>query len=294
MKVKLLAILILFQFKAFSQKTCKLINEQTKNAIAFASIYIENENININSDEVGGFILNAPKSDNNLIVFNALGYEIKKIKYGDINGEVCLKPKSFVLDEVKVYNRKNTKELNIGTFKGYDSLHSSGMRSLFLLARYFPYSKDYDDYQFLKSITILTKNELKSAKFNLRIYSANDGKPSTLLNQKNITVEVEKGKKLSTIDISDLNIMMPKEGIFIAYEWLAISSNYYSYKTTFTDKNGTKSKRIMEDYQPKIGLNYTNSSDNSWRQLGGKWGINSVKPIKDQYTIPAISLTLNN
>ncbi len=294
MKIKLLAILILFQFKAFAQKKCKLINEETKNAIAFASIYIENENININSDEVGGFILNSPKSDNNLVVFNALGYEIKKIKYGDLNTEVYLKPKSFILDEVKVNNNKNTKQINIGVFKGNDLTHGSGSTSLFLLARYFPYSKDYNDYQFLKSITILTKNELKTAKFNLRVYSAIDGKPSTLLNQKNITVEVKKGKKLSTIDVSDLNIMMPKEGIFIAYEWLAIPSNYYNYKTTFIDKNGTKSNRIMDSYQPRIGLNYVNSSDNSWRQFGGKWVKDSWKSLNEKYTIPAISLTLSN
>ncbi|MFD2732546.1 carboxypeptidase-like regulatory domain-containing protein [Pedobacter alpinus] len=271
MKIKLLAILILFQVNVFAQKTYKLLDEVTKKPVAFASVYIEDENININSDEKGAFILNSPKNVESFVMINALGYEVKKIKYSDFATETHLKPKSFILDEVKVSNSKNTRQINIGTFKGNDSAHSSGMRSLFLLARYFPYSNDYDNYQFIKSITVLTKNEIKTAKFNLRIYSALDGKPSTLINQKNITVEVKKGKKLTTIDISDLNIIMPIEGVFIAYEWLAIPSNYHTNKATITDNYGNKKNGIMEDYQPMLCTIYEASNKNTWRYFNSVW-----------------------
>lgn len=99
------------------------------------------------------------------------------------------------------------------------------------------------------------------------------------------------------MNISNLNIEFPKEGFFIAIEWLIIESNKheYSYKM-----QGSEKKITGISYEPAIGIIPAETDENSWILKKGKWRKmhknNSAfsKRYKDKYNLLAIELTLTN
>jgi hypothetical protein len=89
----------------------------------------------------------------------------------------------------------------------------------------------------------------------------------------------------------------PKEGFFIAIEWLIIESNKHEYSYTM---QGSGKKLTGISYEPAIGTVPAETDENSWVFNQGKWreifknknGI--LKRYKDKYSLLAIELTLTN
>lgn len=52
-----------------------------------------------------------------------------------------------------------------------------------------------------------------------------------------IIVTVKKGKRNTTLDLKDKNIIIPKSGLFIAFEWMIIEENKYTYEYTLNEEN---------------------------------------------------------
>ena len=76
--------------------------------------------------------------------------------------------------------------------------------------------------------------------------------PGDYIYDENIIVDVKKGRNnnIAIANFEDLDITFPKNGVFIAVEWLIIDDNYYETKMKF---NGQKKKRLMKGYNPSIG-----------------------------------------
>ncbi len=99
------------------------------------------------------------------------------------------------------------------------------------------------------------------------------------------------------IDLSDLNIYFPDDGLFVSYEWLIIEENEFNISIPTQDSNERIKKTL---YEPKVGLLPVSKNTNSWLYKNGKWEKvdkfkgNSPKPYLDNYGILAIELTLTN
>jgi len=78
----------------------------------------------------------------------------------------------------------------------------------------------------------------------------------------------KKGKKITEINLRNLNIEFPKKGFFIAVEWLIIESNKYEF--TYTMKGNNRKLKAIS-YQPNIGTIPTETNMNTWIFSGGKW-----------------------
>lgn len=95
-----------------------------------------------------------------------------------------------------------------------------------MTARYFKYEEEYNKTPFIKKVILLTTSKVKNAKFNLRIYGVSkDGSPGNLIYNENIIGIAKKGNRKTKVDIHNLNIEFPKEGFFLAFEWLLIEEN---------------------------------------------------------------------
>ena len=296
---KLLFIPILLQsLFSFGQIKAKIIDSQTKEKIPYVNIWVENENIGTTSNEKGEFTLDyeGPKT----IIFSAIGFQSKKINSDSINDFVQLIPTTTDLEEVVIQSTRKTQELTIGAFKKskINSYFSCGTKP-WIAARFFEYKKEYDKTPFLKRIKVLTDSEVKDSKFNIRLYQINEnGEPEGYIYKENIFGIAKKGKNLTEIDLSDLQIKFPTEGFFIAVEWLIIEANKFEYKYT---REGSKKKLGGVSYEPSIGLLPTEINANSWLYLEGKWMKDWIKnPPKDfkryrgKYNMLAIELTLSN
>lgn len=296
MKSLLIIFAILFngQF-AFTQVKSVMIDSSTKQVIPYVNIWVENEDIGTTSNEYGEFALNV-SDPNKMIVFSAIGYTTKKIKVGGIKGFVSLDPYAMVLQEVFVRPKEGTKELVIESFKKSETNnYFINGSSPWIAAKYFDYKDEYQTTPFIKKIKILTKSDIRQATFNLRIYSVNEsGDPGEYLYEKNIMGIARKGKNITEVDISQLNIQFPQNGFFVAFEWLIIEANKYEFSYT---RQGSKEKYKGLNYEPAIATINGNRQKNAWIYVKGNWRKWEGNPLQDddkRYRFLAIELTLTN
>lgn len=296
MKKSFVILLLLSSNFIFSQLKGVIINSETKEKIPYVNIWVENLSIGTTSNEEGEFSLNVDNSKT--ILFSALGFETKKTKSNSIQMIVELKPQITELKEIVVKSKKLTRQLGIGEFEQSKINHYFACGTTpWIAARYFDYKESYNNTPFLKKIRLLTKSDVKDSKFNIRLYGVNEnGEPENYIYDENIIGIAKKGKKITEIDISDLNIQFPEKGFFISIEWLIIESNKYEY--TYTMK-GSKKKLLGISYEPSIGTIPSETDKNSWIFNQGKWrkvwkNNSSIKSYKDKYGLLAIELILTN
>ena len=106
MKQTILFLLISFSLSA--QVNGVVLDSISGKPIAYVNIWVENENIGTTSEENGVFSLDIKEEKN--IVFSALGYETKTIKYTEIK-EVYLKAIVYEMEEIVVSEPKKTKKI---------------------------------------------------------------------------------------------------------------------------------------------------------------------------------------
>lgn len=290
-------LIFLFTFNlCTAQLQSSVVDSKTKKGIPYVNIWIENENIGTTSDELGKFNLETDNSKT--IVFSAIGYETKKVLSSSIKSYVELSPLIIELDEV-VINPKQPESLIIGGFKKskIDFYFACG-NVPWVSARYFEYKENYNETPYLKTIKILTKSDVNNATFNIRLYSVDEnGKPQSYIYNRNIIGYAKKRKKITQVDVSKLHIKFPRNGLFIAIEWLIINQNKHEYEYTM---EGSDKKFKDISYEPKIGVMPSETNKNSWVYSRGKWTKvhkntrSTLRRYQYKYNVLAMELTLTN
>ncbi len=296
MRKILFITLILFTNLIYSQTKGTVLDSISQEPIPYVNIWFENENIGTTSNEIGQFEINESLKDK-ILIFSAIGFKTKKINSKTIGMKIQLSPEITELEEVLISNNSKSKELKVGEFEEDDiNLNMACWSKPWILARFFPYEKEYDETRFIKSIKIRTTSDIKNAKFNIRLYQKNeDGEPGAFLYDKNIIGIAKKGKKLTEIDLSEYDIYFPKDGLFIAIECLIIEENKYEFKAKWVD---TKKKEKKISYEPAYGVLPDETGENSMIYISGKWQkiwkSRSPESYKDKYGLLAMELTLTD
>jgi len=287
---------------------CSITNAQIKATITssndntpipYVNIWIENENVGATSNTDGFFEITADTTNKN-IVFSALGFETLTIPVNEIKDKVILINSAEELDEVLLLKRKNKESLTIGEFKKrkVNSYYACGTTP-WIFARYFPYYETYSKTPFLKHLDFITNTHYlqKKGKVNIRLYEVGEnGYPGDYLFDENIIIDVDKGTNITTVNFNNLDIIFPKNGFFIAIEWLVIKDNYYEREIEIT---GKKEKYLMKGYNPSVGVIPMKTDEYSFLFKQGKWkkawkNKGSLKRYKDKYSTLAMKLHLSN
>ncbi|ORL46890.1 hypothetical protein IIF7_02691 [Zunongwangia atlantica 22II14-10F7] len=154
-----------------------------------------------------------------------------------------------------------TKSRSLGSFD-QSNIHSyynanEGMQRI--SARHFEFKEYYNSFPYLSRLKLLTKSRVKNAEFNIQLYSVNkDGKPSDLIYDKDIIGIAQKGKDITEIDLAHLNITFPKNGLFVAIQWLEKDKNKYQY--SYKPKGLKRIKAV--NIEPSFGIEPTNNVAN--------------------------------
>jgi hypothetical protein len=274
--MKQFIFLFLITFSLSAQVKGIVKDNSTGESIPFVNIWVENENIGTTTEMDGSFSITVNGKDKNLI-FSVLGYETKTLKQSEFMN-VDLKPTLYELNEITVLKKKHTKFLEIGNvdntiMQAYDN----GPK---VEAKYFPYKSKYKNINFIKKVTIFTDCRIDSASIKIRFFSVDSlGNPGYELLNKDFIVTLKKGVIKYKFDVSDFNLIMPENGIFVAYEKLLITAN-----------------RTSKGYQPYVLYNNVDR-DFSYVFSGGKWTklINKDNPLEPiNINEPAINLILTN
>jgi hypothetical protein len=112
----LFLLAILFFVFSLSAQTRGTVIDSLGMPIPYVNIWVDGENIGTTSQEDGTFTLNSSKEK--VLVFSAVGFETRRTSVKE-DEKIILKSKIHQLDEVAIYNLKNTKEIEVGEAKKY-------------------------------------------------------------------------------------------------------------------------------------------------------------------------------
>jgi len=288
--MKRIVLFLLFSISLSAQVKGVIVDENNQ-PISYVNIWVENENIGTTSEENGVFSINV--SGNKILIFSALGYEKKSVKASDAE-KVVLTVNETKIEEVVIVKKYETKEIEIGkvkneTYQAFDN----GPR---IDAKFFPYILKYKKTKYIKKVSIFTDSEIENATVKIHFYSVDaNGYPGEEMLSKDFLVSVKKGVKKTFFDMSDLNLRMPKTGIFVAYEKLIIDKNKLEKTVVDLNTNGTK---IQKTYYPFMLYNYV-QRDFTYTFFGGKWNKQTKQDVnnpseKMMVYEPSINLILTN
>jgi hypothetical protein len=281
---------ILFSL-SISAQTKGIVVDESGKPIPYVNIWVENENIGTTSEENGEFSITASANKN--LIFSILGFEKRIIKASEVSN-VILKATSFQLDEVVIARRFETRKIEIGQiinspFEAFDN----GPR---IDVKFFPYDASYKRTRFIKKVSILTDSRIDNATVKIHFYKVDsDGFPGDELLTKDFIVTLQKGVVRNGFDLTDLNLKMPKKGIFIGFEKLIIAKNKLE-KTIINSNTGKTTIQIL--YYPFVLYNYV-ERDCLFTFSGGKWNRQTSEKsasTSDKIKVyePAINLVLTN
>lgn len=287
-----LSLFFLISLTFSAQTKGIVLDSVSRKPIPYVNIWVENENIGTTSEENGEFSIGTTEKNKNLI-FSVLGFEKKIIKVSAAS-QVELKPIAYQLDEVVLSRRHETKEKEIGKIKGVIfQAFENGPR---IDIRFFPYSTAYKKTKYIKKVTIFADSRIEKTTVKIHFYNVDaNGFPGEELLNKDLIVTLKKGVFKNRVDVTEFDLKMPKNGIFVGFEKLLIEKN--KIEKTITDPY-TRKVTIYKTYSPYVLYNYV-ERDVSYTFSGGKWkqqtNVNTIDS-SDKMNVyePAINVILTN
>jgi hypothetical protein len=269
MRLITLTLILLLSISVAAQISGTISDGKTGQPIPYANITIEGKNIGGTTCIKGEFTINY-SNNNSTILISAIGYESQKVVVSGNSVYIKLEPKSYDIESVTIKPRRAKISKTLNSLKDKKtSNYAACSVSPWIIAKHFEYSKEYSHTPFVKSVGILVKSNIMQSKFNLRLIEANDdGTPGNDILSENIIVKARLGKRVISIDLTDKHIIFPKNGIFVAVEWLMIDDNKMNITYSLS---GDKKKHKGIRYEPMFGLLKENGLAGTWISFGGKW-----------------------
>jgi hypothetical protein len=284
-------VFLLFTLSLSAQIKGVVKDSITGKPIPYVNIWVQNENIGSTTEENGEFTINT-SDKNKKIIFSALGFEKKTIKASEAV-LVYLQPVEYQLEEVFISKRIESKQIEIGKTK--NSTYQAFENGPRIDTKFFPYLEHYKKTKYIKKVSIFIDNKLDDASVKIHFYKVDkNGFPEEELLKKDFIVSVKSGVKKHLINVSDFNLTMPKNGIFVGFEKLIIEKN--KLEKTIFDPNSNTTK-ITTTYFPLLLYNRV-EREFLFSFSGGKWNKNpnNTSDSKKKMSVnePAITLILTN
>lgn len=261
----------------------------TKEALAFANIYVLNTTLGTTSNKNGYFQLKEPDAGQNLR-FAYVGYNSKDITYVSKHMDtIFLSSNKEQLNEVVVQAPLQDKTIKINGSKSKGKLgisNSGDDEGARIFLRYFPKPSEFKDKAaYLNSAEFFLFKGIGSVKrnyiFRIRIMRlTEDDEPGYDLID-NITLTGRPGSKI-LVNLERERILIPENGFLIGVEGLQIDQNYIRTSKLLLENGKYKE---LKRYGPKFKA--VESKDPVYYLSRGEWK-------KMQMPVPAMNLIITN
>jgi len=231
-KIILLSLVLKIIMVSAQEKKIKILNSENKKPISYANIKFLKSKKGTFSNEKGIFLINNNEIDSLLI--SVLGYEDKVLSVSKIKDTVFLIPKTITLKEITLSNKK----AEYGYFKKNGKFIRSALNRV-IVAMYIP-NKNKQKNEFITHLHYRIKkfgNELSTVRPHLLSVNKLTKNPDKEILNENIIIDINEKNKILSIDITDKNIKFPKEGIFVALEWVGNTKNLGFGYSKLADKD---------------------------------------------------------
>jgi hypothetical protein len=223
MKTLIIIILLIFSSEIFAQTfKGKAINQKTNEVLPYSNIGVKGKSIGGIADDKGNFSIDISKaSPNDQIIVSYLGFQSKTYVVKDIqssqNYEVKLEQKSFELEEVVVYNKRekiilgNNKTSFRMTGWGNNESGFGKARGLIIEPKELPLKANWFVIHF-------KENTFDSVKFRLNLLIPDEkGETFKPFLNENIFFTVTEHDKWIRVDLQKYNIVISQK-ILVAVE----------------------------------------------------------------------------
>lgn len=287
---KILFFLLLTHFSVSAQISGTVVNLENK-PIPLTNIWVLDGSDGATTDSLGMFCIQTALPQDTL-VFNASGYELLK-EEASKTADVVLKPYEIPQPELVVYPDKSFHH-TIGDAH-YQNMYFTPGNVPYMYGRFFENNAEIQSVQYIDKVIVYTKSSVAAATLKIRLLRMDEyGCPSNDLLAEPIIANVKRGTKKNLIQVLQHNVKIPKNGVFVAVEWLMTENNQ------FRPANFAKGETLFEDfrYQPDV-MNNKVEETSSYRYMHGEWfpndqfqprNPNAPKEIVD----PAIGLILSS
>ncbi|OYU81716.1 MAG: hypothetical protein CFE23_02190 [Flavobacterium sp. BFFFF1] len=257
------------------QVSVTIKSKETGEPISYANVWKSNK-IYASSDSLGTFSI----GENELNIpfkISALGYKTKDSILINEAKTIYLEEDFIELKEVLLSKKVNAKKIKVGKLKNGDvGVVSEMNKETAQIGRFF--SNDSGETLFLDKFRFKAICATRNCIVNILIYAVGkNGEPAEIINRNNIPCKVKKGHHINEVDLSDLNIQFPPEGIFIMVNYLFLEQN-----KLFGNKNEN-----WYYYEPSIDAASVESYTDTWYNYNNEWKKN------DKYSV-CFQLSLTN
>lgn len=290
--MKKILFLLLIPVVALAQVKGVVKDSLSGQPIPYVTLWVEGEQMAATTEFDGTYELPS-LSLGKTIVFSSVGYTKKRVT-AEHAQTVLLSPEEYLLEEVVIAGQKNTKLLEIGIRK--KSIYQAFDNGPKIETKFFPYLQAYTKTKYIKKVRLQTDCRIEDALVKLHFFAVDEkGAPGAELLKKDLLVTVKKGVMYTTVDLSDWNLVMPKNGLFVGFEKLLIERNKEE-KTIVDPNSGTT--RIQRKYYPFLLYAYIETPF-QWTYQEGEWQKKVPSDTNDPSATlmilePSISLILSN
>lgn len=287
---RMLIFLVLIGFDTSAQVAGKVVNIENQ-PIPFTNVWVLDGSDGATTDSLGMFEIPTVLA-NDTLIFNASGYKIHKEKAEKCD-TIVLDAYEIALPELVVLPEKYLHH-TIGDAH-YENMYFQPGNVPYMYGRFFENTKELKDVQYVDRVIVFTKSSVADAAIKIRLMRMDEyGCPSDDLLVEPIVEHVKRGNKKNVFRVLQHNVKLPKNGIFVAVEWLITENNQFRLGVF------VKGENLIEDfrYQPDV-MNNKVEKTSSFRYMHGEWfpndqfqprNPNAPREIVD----PAIGLILSN
>jgi len=263
-------LMILFQSNLRAQNfTLEGVVKDSNNYLAFSSIEVLSKKKGIIADELGRFVIEINKTDTLLV--KSLGFKSKYISnFISDNIIILLEPDTFLLNTVTVIP-KNQEIIK----KGYTGNKAKGgyrSKPGTIIAYLIQKDNVSNSEQILKDVSIFIANdEVVNTPIRIRCMSVstNITQPDKDMYKESIILKPNKGGKWYKIDLTNFNIKIPENGVFVCFEYFEDKPNYYT-ENIMVKSDGSKVK--YQSYGNTLGGYWSTEPNITWHKtIGDKW-----------------------
>jgi hypothetical protein len=285
--ILLVLILIIIEFASGQKMVQGCIRDiKTNEPLPYATIGALHKQYGCYADTSGKFIL-FYSDENDSLIITYLGYKNINTTIKDLQkkANIYLESNTIQLNDVIVNPKKvRKKEMELGYFVKKYSMLQVPSYAINIYATFIPFPKDGANV-IMKSLRFSYCLATRNSPLRVHILKVKDnGEPGDdMINENIIFSNYKPNRALSSsvavIDISKYNILMPKNGVFIALEWINL------------DRTPVNSLKEAGHNGPYINsLKIRNSSNSKWVNLYNQF---NWRTMPDTYTM-AIGLKVIN
>jgi len=248
----------------------QILAEDTRRPVPYSLITEPQHRFGTYADANGRFTAYIPANVDTLLI-TCVGFDQRLIPLRDsmLAQTIEIRPRPKELSEVVVRGKK-PRLLVLGAIRKKAPIvwgNCSGRNIEFAL--YIRNLKSADGYLHRVSY-LIARGGVPSAPFRVRVYENSDGEPGRDLLAESLVATARRSNSWCEVDLSSFQIPFPKEGLFVAMEWLPTDENQYKFTTSFRMPDGQRN--VRDCFGQYLAFSKELRSALYWERInGGVW-----------------------